>query len=101
MLRFFFLFVLLLAVLFGLELTPWAQEWLVQPWTSTLASISTWIVTLFDLDVVATGKVMRSGATGFAVSLHEAPSAAQSASASELRFMVPSGCRCEARRDFG
>ena len=69
MLRFFFLFVLLLAVLFGLELTPWAQEWLVQPWTSTLASISTWIVTLFDPDVVATGKVMRSGATGFAVSI--------------------------------
>jgi exosortase H (IPTLxxWG-CTERM-specific) len=69
MLRFFLLFVLLLAVLFGLELTPWAQEWLVQPWTSALASISTWIVTLFDPDVVAAGKVMRSSATGFAVSI--------------------------------
>jgi exosortase H (IPTLxxWG-CTERM-specific) len=69
MLRFFLLFVLLLALLFGLELTPWAQYWLVQPWTSALASISTWIVTLFDHDVVATGKVMRSNANGFAVSI--------------------------------
>ena len=69
MLRFFFLFVLLLAVLFGLELTPWAQNWLVLPWTSALASISTWIVTLFDGNVVAAGKVMRSNANGFAVSI--------------------------------
>jgi exosortase H (IPTLxxWG-CTERM-specific) len=69
MLRFFFLFVLLLAVLFGLELTPWAQDWLVLPWTSALASISTWIVTLFDGNVVATGKVMRSNSNGFAVSI--------------------------------
>ena len=60
MLRFFLLFVLLLAVLFGLELTPWAQDWFVLPWTSALASISTWIVTLFDGNVVAAGKIMRS-----------------------------------------
>ena len=69
MLRFFFLFVLLLAVLFGLELTPWVQSWLVLPWTSALASISTSIVTLFDGNVVAAGKVMRSNANGFAVSI--------------------------------
>jgi exosortase H (IPTLxxWG-CTERM-specific) len=69
MLRFFLLFVLLLAVLFGLELTPWAQDWLVVPWTSALASISTWIVTLFDGNVVAAGKVMRSNTNGFAVSI--------------------------------
>ena len=29
MLRFFLLFVVLLAALFGLELTPWAQAWFV------------------------------------------------------------------------
>jgi len=69
MLRFFLLFVLLLAVLFGLELTPWVQDWLVVPWTSALASISTWIVTLFDGNVVAAGKVMRSNTNGFAVSI--------------------------------
>jgi exosortase H (IPTLxxWG-CTERM-specific) len=69
MLRFFLLFVVLLAVMFGLELTPWAQDWLVLPWTSALASISTWIVTLFDGNVVATGKVMSSNTNGFAVSI--------------------------------
>ena len=69
MLRFFLYFVVLLAVMFGLELTPWAQDWLVLPWTSALASISTWIVTLFDGNVVATGKVMSSNTNGFAVSI--------------------------------
>ena len=69
MLRFFVLFVLMLAVLFGLELTPWVQEYLVLPWTSALASISTWIVTLFDGSVEATGRVMRSTTNGFAVSI--------------------------------
>jgi exosortase H (IPTLxxWG-CTERM-specific) len=39
------------------------------PWTSALASISTWIVTLFDGNVVATGKIMRSTTNGFAVSI--------------------------------
>ena len=69
MLRFFLLFVVLLAVLFGLELTPWVQDWFVIPWTNALARISTWIVTLFDGNVVATGKVMRSNTNGFAVSI--------------------------------
>ena len=69
MLRFFLLFVVMLAVLFGLELTPWVQDWLVVPWTNALASISTWIVTLFDGNVTATGKIMRSTTNGFAVSI--------------------------------
>jgi exosortase H (IPTLxxWG-CTERM-specific) len=69
MLRFFVLFVVMLAVLFGLELTPWVQQWFVLPWTSALASISTWIVTLFDGSVEATGRVMRSTTNGFAVSI--------------------------------
>jgi exosortase H (IPTLxxWG-CTERM-specific) len=69
MLRFFLLFVVLLAVLFGLELTPWIQDWFVIPWTNALAAISTWIVTLFDGNVVAAGKVMRSNTNGFAVSI--------------------------------
>ena len=69
MVRFFLLFVVLLAVLFGLELTPWVQDWLIIPWTNSLASISTWIVTLFDGNVAAAGKVMRSTTNGFAVSI--------------------------------
>lgn len=69
MLRFFVLFLLLQAVLFGAELTPWAQAYFVLPWTNALAQISTALVTLFDANVVATGKVMRSTASGFAVSI--------------------------------
>ena len=69
MIRFFILFIVVLAVLFGLELTPWAQEWFVVPWTNALAAMSTSIVTMFDPNVVATGKVIRSAANGFAVSI--------------------------------
>jgi len=68
-LRFFILFLVLQAALFGLELTPWVQAWFVVPWTNVLAQISTWLVTLFDANVVAIGKVMRSTTNGFAVSI--------------------------------
>ncbi len=69
MVRFFITFVALQALLFGLELTPWVQQWFVVPWTDALAQISTWLVTLFDPGVVAEGKIMRSTANGFAVSI--------------------------------
>ncbi len=69
MLRFFLLFILLLAVLFGLELTPWAQAWFVEPWTGALATFSSRLVTLFDGNVVAAGKVLRSTTNGFGVSI--------------------------------
>ena len=69
MLRFFVLFLVIQATLFGLELTPPAQQWFVEPWTATLAKISTAIVTAFDPNVIATGKVMRSTTNGFAVSI--------------------------------
>ena len=69
MLRFFVLFLVIQATLFGLELTPPAQKWFVEPWTAALAQISTAIVTAFDPNVVATGKIMRSTQNGFAVSI--------------------------------
>ena len=69
MLRFFILFLVVQATLFGLELTPPAQHWFVEPWTYALAQISTAIVTFFDPNVVAIGKVMRSTRNGFAVSI--------------------------------
>ncbi len=71
MIRFFVLFLVLLAVLFGLELTPWVERWLVEPWTILLAKISTWLVTLFDSEVEAVGRVMRSLSNGFAVSIEK------------------------------
>ena len=69
MVRFLVLFLLIQATLFGLELTPPVQRWFVEPWTNTLAQISTAIVTFFDPNVVAVGKVMRSTTNGFAVSI--------------------------------
>jgi exosortase H (IPTLxxWG-CTERM-specific) len=68
-LRFFILFIVLQAALFGLELTPVAQAWFVEPWTVALAHIATNLVTLFDHDVIATGRIIRSTANGFAVSI--------------------------------
>src|SRR5512137_1522483 len=69
MIRFFILFLVLQAALFGAELTPFVQRYFVIPWTNQLAAISAWIVTLADPGVVATGKVLRSSANGFAVSI--------------------------------
>jgi exosortase H (IPTLxxWG-CTERM-specific) len=69
MARFFVVFLALLAVSFAAELTPWAQDYVVVPWTNALAAISTGIVTLFDPAVIASGKVIRSATSGFAVSI--------------------------------
>ena len=69
MIRFFVLFLVLQAGLFGAELTPWAQRYFVEPWTNELAAISAALVTLADPDVTALGKVLRSTRNGFAVSI--------------------------------
>jgi len=67
--RFFLGFLVLQAVLFGLELTPWAQTWFVVPWTDTLAAISAGLVRWFDPQVLAQGNVLQSAHNGFAVSI--------------------------------
>ncbi|HZI84328.1 MAG TPA: exosortase H [Casimicrobiaceae bacterium] len=69
MARFFLAFLIVQAVLFGAELTPWAQHWFVAPWTNTLAAISADIVKLFDSQVIAEGKILQSARNGFAVSI--------------------------------
>jgi exosortase H (IPTLxxWG-CTERM-specific) len=69
MVRFFLGFILLQALLFGSELTPWAQRWFVVPWTDMLATISAGIVKLFDPAVVADGKLLQNESSGFAVSI--------------------------------
>jgi exosortase H (IPTLxxWG-CTERM-specific) len=69
MIRFFVLFLVIQAGLFGLELTPWGQEWFVAPWTNMLAKICAGIIKIFDPQVVAQGKVLHSADNGFAVSI--------------------------------
>jgi exosortase H (IPTLxxWG-CTERM-specific) len=69
MIRFFIVFLVWLAAMFGLELTPWGQAWFVEPWTNTLAQLSATLVTLFDPGVTSIGKVLRSTSSDFAVSI--------------------------------
>jgi len=67
--RFLVLFIALLALSFGLELTPWAQQWLVTPWTDTVARVSGALMRAFDSSVTTSGNVIRSSASPFAVAI--------------------------------
>jgi exosortase H (IPTLxxWG-CTERM-specific) len=69
MARFLITFLVLLAALFGAQLTPWGQEYFVLPWTTGLAHFCAQLVTLFDDSAVATGKVLRNTVNNFAVSI--------------------------------
>ena len=69
MLRFLAVFVGLLTLMFGVELTPWAQHWLVAPWTDGVARAATTAIHLFDPAVRAQGNVVGAGNGGFAVSI--------------------------------
>ncbi len=67
--RFVLLFAAILVALFAAELTPPVQRALVFPWTEALVRISAWLLTLFDSNVNAFGKVLQSTTNGFAVSV--------------------------------
>ena len=69
MVRFFAGFLLLQAILFAAELTPWAQTYVVMPWTHLLAAFSAGIVKIFDPRVLAYGKILQAADGGFAVSI--------------------------------
>lgn len=69
MTRFFLLFLLVLATLFGVEMLNPVQAAVITPWTNGLAHMSAWLMTTFDPDVVSHGRVLQSQATGFGVSI--------------------------------
>lgn len=69
MVKFLVTFLILLGVFFGAQLTPWGQEYFVTPWTNGLAHFCAQLVAFFDDSAVATGKILRSNANGFAVSI--------------------------------
>lgn len=69
MLKFFALFIVLLVALFVAELLPPVQAAVVVPWTTALASISAWLVGIFDPQVISYGKVLQHGSTGVGVSI--------------------------------
>lgn len=69
MLRFLLVFLLVQGVLFGVEMLQTVQAAVILPWTSLLADVSGWLMSAFDPQVVASGKVVSSTANGFAVSI--------------------------------
>ena len=69
MLRFLAVFLCLQGVLFGVEMLQTVQQTIILPWTSFLADISGRLISLFDANVSAVGKVVRSTLNGFAVSI--------------------------------
>ncbi|HPE62245.1 MAG TPA: exosortase H [Thiolinea sp.] len=69
MLRFILLFLLVQAVLFGVEMYQPVQQGLILPWTALLADGSGWLMSFFDADVRVSGKVITSTLTGFGVSI--------------------------------
>jgi exosortase H (IPTLxxWG-CTERM-specific) len=69
MLRYILIFVAVLVGLFALELMPWGQYWLVQPFTEAIAKLSGLLLQLFDQDVNAQGIVLFDSRSGFSVSI--------------------------------
>lgn len=69
MTRFVVVFVLLLLALFTLEMLTPVQEQVILPFTSLLASMSASIIVPFDSSVIAYGKILQFGDSGFAVSI--------------------------------
>lgn len=67
--RFVLSFLVLLVVLFTLELTPPAQQFVVQPWTGALARLSAALAALFDPAVAAHGKVLHHLGSGVGVAI--------------------------------
>jgi exosortase H (IPTLxxWG-CTERM-specific) len=65
--RFIALFIVVLAVLFGIEKLNPVQAALVHPWTSFLAWFSAQLMTFFDADVLSYGRVIQSQSSGFGV----------------------------------
>lgn len=69
MARFVIVFTLVLVGLFTVEMLAPVQEHVITPFTGILANISAGIILPFDSSVVAHGKILQFGDSGFAVSI--------------------------------
>jgi exosortase H (IPTLxxWG-CTERM-specific) len=61
--RFLAIFSAIVLALFTLELTPPAQEWVVNPWTTALAKVVATLLTTVDHDVLANGRMLMNMTT--------------------------------------
>lgn len=69
MVRFALAFLLILVCLFSLEMTTQVQEWLIEPFTGFLTTLSAALIKPFDSSVVAYGEILQFTDSGFAVSI--------------------------------
>lgn len=69
MFRFVALFLVLLLGLFVAYVLQPVERWVVDPFTSAIAWVSTSLIHLFDDQVMSFGKVVQSSVNGFAVSI--------------------------------
>ena len=69
MLRFLLIFSVLLAVLFVAELTPPAQQWVVQPWTNFVALMSGAVASWIDPNTIVTGPTLMDPVSRFGVTI--------------------------------
>ncbi len=69
MLRFFLLFVLIQALLFGLEITNTVQNAFIIPFTAGIAAISASLIQSLDPQVVAEGVIIFNPETNFGVAI--------------------------------
>jgi exosortase H (IPTLxxWG-CTERM-specific) len=69
MLRFMVLFIVILTALFAAELLQPVDRHVIEPFTAGIAKVCVWIVDLFDPHAIAQGKILRSTANGFAISI--------------------------------
>lgn len=69
MLKFFLIFIAVLAVLFRIDMLDGVQRVAVEPWADFLATASAALMSPLDPDVVHQGRILMSRATGFAVSI--------------------------------
>jgi len=69
MTRFIGIFLLVLLLLFGLEMLEPVHLAIIEPFTGFIASLSVWLIVPFDESVIAYGRVIRDGTSGFAVSI--------------------------------
>jgi exosortase H (IPTLxxWG-CTERM-specific) len=65
--RFFVLFTVLLVGLFTLEILQPVERLVILPFTSLVADVSVWLITLFDDNVIAVSNVIRDKSSGFGV----------------------------------
>ena len=69
MIRFFCIFIVTLALLFGIEMLSPVQQSVVHPWTGFLAYASAHIMQLFDGSIISHDRILQSSASGFGVSI--------------------------------